>query len=282
VLGLFSLCGQTPRNPLASAKFKIVQLLIACIDLDQNGHVLGGQGGGKQRLGINQSYVIFRNLLLTRRSLFGATWSLSYIAARIQGTMCRDLPSIMRRCLTTALRGGDVRALPSRSPGQSCYRPCSRCERCAVLPLVPAERAVRRASKAPSMGRIPKRKTNFLQIIIFALQRAAGPCRGASSGHFLRAAVAASGRYANQVLGQNQHRVKTSRFLLPLGSFASQDDTSFSVDWEGFLGLTCDSGRARIFDLEPMCPLTPIGLPGRRRAATAGDHQSHTGCPRAA
>jgi hypothetical protein len=45
------------------------------------------QGGGKQRLGINQSYVIFRNLLLTRRSLFGATWSLSYIAARIQGTV---------------------------------------------------------------------------------------------------------------------------------------------------------------------------------------------------
>ena len=36
-----------------------------------------------------------------------------------------------------------------------------------------------RSSKAPSMGRIQKRKTNFLQIIIFALQRAAGPYRWA-------------------------------------------------------------------------------------------------------
>jgi hypothetical protein len=31
-----------------------------------------------------------------------------------------------------------------------------------------------RSSNAPSMGRIQKRKTNFLQIIIFGLQRAAG------------------------------------------------------------------------------------------------------------
>jgi hypothetical protein len=39
-----------------------------------------------------------------------------------------------------------------------------------------------RSSKAPSMGRIQKRKTNFLQIIIFALQRAAGPYIWATSG----------------------------------------------------------------------------------------------------
>jgi hypothetical protein len=47
-----------------------------------------------------------------------------------------------------------------------------------------------RSSKAPSIGRIQKRKTNLLQIIIFGLQRAAGPdgpapdvvqCRLASS-----------------------------------------------------------------------------------------------------
>jgi len=40
-----------------------------------------------------------------------------------------------------------------------------------------------RSSKAPSMGRIQKRKTNFLQIIIFALQRAAGPYRWANERH---------------------------------------------------------------------------------------------------
>jgi len=34
-----------------------------------------------------------------------------------------------------------------------------------------------RSSKAPSIGRIQKRKTNLLQIIIFGLQRAAGPYR---------------------------------------------------------------------------------------------------------
>jgi hypothetical protein len=31
---------------------------------------------------------------------------------------------------------------------------------------------------APSIGRIQKRKTNLLQIIIFGLQRAAGPYKG--------------------------------------------------------------------------------------------------------
>ena len=46
-----------------------------------------------------------------------------------------------------------------------------------------------RSSKAPSMGRIQKRKTNFLQIIIFALQRAAGPYRGAMSGPFKSSAL---------------------------------------------------------------------------------------------
>ncbi len=40
-----------------------------------------------------------------------------------------------------------------------------------------------RSSKAPSMGRIQKRKTNFLQIVIFALQRAAGPYRWAENGN---------------------------------------------------------------------------------------------------
>ena len=39
-----------------------------------------------------------------------------------------------------------------------------------------------RSSKAPSIGRIQKRKTNLLQIIIFGLQRAAGPYRWAISG----------------------------------------------------------------------------------------------------
>ena len=39
-----------------------------------------------------------------------------------------------------------------------------------------------RSSKAPSIGRIQKRKTNLLQIIIFGLQRAAGPYRWAIIG----------------------------------------------------------------------------------------------------
>jgi hypothetical protein len=39
-----------------------------------------------------------------------------------------------------------------------------------------------RSSQAPSIGRIQKRKTNLLQIIIFGLQRAAGPYRWATSG----------------------------------------------------------------------------------------------------
>ena len=39
-----------------------------------------------------------------------------------------------------------------------------------------------RSSTAPAIGRIQKRKTNFSQIIIFGLQRAAGPYRWASNG----------------------------------------------------------------------------------------------------
>jgi hypothetical protein len=39
-----------------------------------------------------------------------------------------------------------------------------------------------RSLKAPSIGRIQKRKTNLLQIIIFGLQRAAGPYRRANNG----------------------------------------------------------------------------------------------------
>ena len=38
-----------------------------------------------------------------------------------------------------------------------------------------------RSLNAPSIGRIQKRKTNVLQIIIFGLQRAAGPYRWVSS-----------------------------------------------------------------------------------------------------
>ena len=40
-----------------------------------------------------------------------------------------------------------------------------------------------RSLGAPPIGRIQKRKTNLLQIIIFGLQRAAGPYRWAISGH---------------------------------------------------------------------------------------------------
>ena len=40
-----------------------------------------------------------------------------------------------------------------------------------------------RSSKAPSIGRIQMRKTNLLQIMIFDLQRAAGPYRWAMCGH---------------------------------------------------------------------------------------------------
>jgi hypothetical protein len=40
-----------------------------------------------------------------------------------------------------------------------------------------------RSLKAPSIGRIQKRKTNLLQTIIFGLQRAAGPYRWATSRH---------------------------------------------------------------------------------------------------
>ena len=39
-----------------------------------------------------------------------------------------------------------------------------------------------RSSNAPSIGRIQKRKTKLLQIIIFGLQRAAGPYRWAIIG----------------------------------------------------------------------------------------------------
>jgi hypothetical protein len=42
-----------------------------------------------------------------------------------------------------------------------------------------------RSSKAPSIGRIQKRKTNLLQIIIFGLQRAAGPYRWANTGRLV-------------------------------------------------------------------------------------------------
>ena len=40
-----------------------------------------------------------------------------------------------------------------------------------------------RRSTAPAIGRIQKRKTNFPQIIIFGLQRAAGPYRWAMKRH---------------------------------------------------------------------------------------------------
>jgi hypothetical protein len=40
-----------------------------------------------------------------------------------------------------------------------------------------------RSTKAPFKGRIQKRKTNYLQIITFGLQRTAGPYRWAMSEH---------------------------------------------------------------------------------------------------
>ena len=39
-----------------------------------------------------------------------------------------------------------------------------------------------RSKKAPCKGRIQKRKTNYLQIITFGLQRTAGPYKGAITG----------------------------------------------------------------------------------------------------
>ena len=42
-----------------------------------------------------------------------------------------------------------------------------------------------RSLKAPSIGRIQKRKTNLLQIIIFGLQRVAGPYKWAMNRHRL-------------------------------------------------------------------------------------------------
>ena len=48
-----------------------------------------------------------------------------------------------------------------------------------------------RSSKAPSIGRIQKRKTNLLQIIIFGLQRAAGPYRWAINVRFASRRTAA-------------------------------------------------------------------------------------------
>jgi hypothetical protein len=47
---------------------------------------------------------------------------------------------------------------------------------------------------APSIGRIQKRKTNLLQIIIFGLQRAAGPYRRATNRlhrHLIRCVASA-------------------------------------------------------------------------------------------
>ena len=41
-----------------------------------------------------------------------------------------------------------------------------------------------RSLNAPSIGRIQKRKTNVLQIIIFGLQRAAGPYRWVTNDRF--------------------------------------------------------------------------------------------------
>ena len=42
---------------------------------------------------------------------------------------------------------------------------------------------------APSIGRIQKRKTNLLQIIIFGLQRAAGPYRRARTDRYCGAKI---------------------------------------------------------------------------------------------
>ena len=48
-----------------------------------------------------------------------------------------------------------------------------------------------RSSTAPAIGRIQKRKTNFPQIIIFGLQRAAGPYRWAINVRFASRRTAA-------------------------------------------------------------------------------------------
>jgi hypothetical protein len=58
-----------------------------------------------------------------------------------------------------------------------------------------------RSSKAPSMGRIQKRKTNFLQIIIFGLQRAAGPYRWAMNDLLHRSKFGEISAGANLQLG---------------------------------------------------------------------------------
>ena len=54
-----------------------------------------------------------------------------------------------------------------------------------------------RSSKAPSIGRIQKRKTNLLQIIIFGLQRAAGPYRWANRQHDRPSCADRQGRTRN-------------------------------------------------------------------------------------
>jgi hypothetical protein len=60
--------------------------------------------------------------------------------------------------------------------------------------------------RAPAKGRIEKRKTNYLQIIISPLQRTAGPYRSASSGFksydYRRPSAAKFGADAGGTLGR--------------------------------------------------------------------------------
>jgi len=63
-----------------------------------------------------------------------------------------------------------------------------------------------RSSKAPSIGRIQKRKTNLLQIIIFGLQRAAGPYRWAKTTPLGRAVHRYGNIAATPVLSGLHHR----------------------------------------------------------------------------
>src|SRR4029077_5408605 len=78
-----------------------------------------------------------------------------------------------------------------------------------------------RSSKAPSIGRIQMRKTNLLQIIIFDLQRAAGPYRWAkqtciAAKTALPAVAVSSLRFLRRIdrLGRNPRRAFTRPVVL--------------------------------------------------------------------
>jgi hypothetical protein len=64
-----------------------------------------------------------------------------------------------------------------------------------------------RNTNVPFKGRIQKRKTYHLQIIIFGLQRAAGPYKRATSGREqLQQILAPEGAVSAPLLGEVGHR----------------------------------------------------------------------------